>query len=346
MINRTLTSLLLLVLAAGLMTACKKKEVAPDRAPIAVRVLTVGEGSSPADRDYVGTVEESVGSLLSFEVPGHISRLFVDEGDAVRQGQVIATIDDATLRDAYDAARATARQAADAHKRYGNLYKQGTVPEVKWIEIESKLEQAQATERIARTQLGHAVLRAPFSGVVANKLVEAGMNVVPGQAVIKLVKLGQVNVKVAVPETEVDRWQVGSSATLSVSALGGRTYRATVTEKGVEADPVAHTYMIKLSLPNPDGRLKPGMVCNVTSAAAVVEPSSDRLVTLPSNAVLLDDQNRRFVWLAVGGRATYRRVEIGPLAPNGVTVTSGLSAGDRVIVDGNQKVSEGMKVKF
>lgn len=338
------TVLYLLLPAALLLAAsCSEKKEAPAKSPIPVKVLTVGGGNSALTRDYVGTVEESTGSMLSFETGGNISRLLADEGDAVRKGQVLATIDGASLRDMHEAALAVLNQARDAHKRYGNLHKEGTVPDVKWAEIESKLKQAESAERIARTNLSHAVLRAPFSGTIASRQVDGGMNVAPGQPVFKLVQIDRVNIKVSVPEDEITQWSVGRQATLSVAALGGQTFTAKVSEKGVEADPAAHTYTVKLSLPNPSGKLMPGMVCRVLVSRPEVSGTAAEI--LPPRAVLLDDKGSRFVWLAVNGKATCRRVQTGQLCAEGVAITSGLNSGDRVIIDGNQKVSEGMKVK-
>lgn len=339
------STILYLLLPAALLLAasCSDKKETPAKSPIPVKVLTVSGAGSALTRDYVGTVEEATGSMLSFETGGNVSRLLADEGDAVHKGQILATIDGASLRDLHEAAQAVLNQARDAYKRYGKLHKEGTVPDVKWTEIESKLRQAESAERIARTNLSHAVLRAPFSGIIALRQVDGGTNVAPGQPVFKLVQIDRVNVKVSVPEDEITQWNVGRQATLSVAALGGRTFTAKVSEKGVEADPAAHTYTVKLSLPNPSGQLMPGMVCRVLVSRPEVSGTAAEI--LPPRAVLLDDKGARFVWLEVNGKATYRRVQTGQLCPEGVAITSGLNSGDRVIIDGNQKVSEGMKVK-
>lgn len=341
---------LCLICAVTLLTAsgCRRdKQPAPNPA-IPVKAITVNSAGSAASRDYVGTVEASVDAQLSFEAGGTITRLFVDEGDAVRQGQVLATIDGASLRDIHEGAVATLKQAQDAYKRFSTLHKQGTIPDIKWVEIESKLEQAQSAERLARTNLGHAVLRAPFSGIIASRLVENGMVVAPGQPVLKLVQTGNVNVKVAVPEDEITAWRIGQQATFTVAALGGQSFTARVSEKGVEADPAAHTYTVKLALTNPSGRLMPGMVCRVLMPAAQRETAASTTrsdILLPPRAVLLDENGHRFVWLAAGGKATMRRVVVGPLAADGVLISAGLNDGDRVITEGNEKVSEGMPVK-
>ena len=125
-----------------------------------------------------------------------------------------------------------------------------------------------------------------------------------------------------------------------VEALDGRSYQTQVTEKGIVANQLSHTYEVKMKVDNADGALMPGMVCNVS-----VVPDSQRSgFTLPAGAVSLDVDGRRFVWTVVDGKAARRWVETGALAGNNVAITSGLSEGDMVITVGNHKVSEGMEV--
>lgn len=160
-----------------------------------------------------------------------------------------------------------------------------------------------------------------------------------GQQTFRLVDISKIDVKMSVPENEVSAIKIGAKAHVSVSALGGRSYEATVREKGIEANPVSHTYDIKLAVAATDGRLMPGMVCSVSSSSSV-----SSIISVPLNAVKLDADNRRFVWLVVKGKAHQQYVSLGDFTESGVIVTSGLKVGDCVITDGSQKVSEGMEV--
>ncbi len=325
----------------SLLAACSKKQPTPAHKPIPVTVSVAQPVSTDGGREYVGTVEEESGVMLSFESGGSVSRILVDAGQRVSRGQALACLDPATLKGVYDAAAATLRQARDAYARYGNLYRQGTVPEVQWVEIESKLRQAEAAESVARKQLGNAVVRAPFSGVIADRLVEPGMNVAPGQPVLKLVKIGRVKVAMSVPENDIAGMKAGRKVVFEVAALGGRRYEAAVTEKGVVADPVSHTYTVKAELSNADGSLLPGMVCKVSMPL-----DGGRAIVLPPQVVRLADDGGRFVWAVRRGRATMRRVRIAGQTDAGIIVAQGVAGGDSVIVDGAQKVSEGMRVSL
>ena len=337
-----------ILFSMALFVSCSGKKDTMGKSPIAVKVFVVSNSAENTSREYVGSVVEREGTALSFEVPGNIVSLRADNGDRVAKGQLLATIDPASLRDAHQLTLSTLRQAQDAYRRFEPLHKQGVLSDIKWVEVQTKLEQAQSSERLARTQLSRTSLTAPFSGVISSRTAERGMNVMAGQQVYRLVDISKIDVKVSVPENEVSGIKVGTRAYITVSALGGRSYEATVKEKGIEANAVSHTYDIKLAVAASDGRLMPGMVCSVRlmgGAPSVVSGNGSTALSVPIDAVKLDSDNRRFVWLAVGGKAQQRYVTIGDFTDGGVVITSGLSAGDNVITDGSQKVSEGMKVK-
>lgn len=333
-----------LIVAVMLLCACANKKDNTPKAPVAVSVVTVGGTDSGVSSEYVGSIVERSGTALSFEVPGNVLRLMVDQGDHVSKGQLLATLDPVTLRDAHQLTLTTLHQAEDAYRRFEPLHKQGVVSDIRWVEIQTKLEQAQSSERLARTQLQRTSLVAPFSGVISERTAERGMNVMAGQQIYRLVDISSVDVKMSVPEGEVSSIKVCARARVSVKAVGGKSYEAVVKEKGVEANAVSHTYSMKLGIVNSDGKLMPGMVCSVEMAE--VSQSSVGILAVPLNAVKLDSDNRRFVWLAVAGKAHQQYIIIGNFVEGGVIVTSGLKAGDKVITEGSQKVSEGQDLRI
>lgn len=332
-----------LIVAVMLLWACANKKDNTPKAPVAVSVVTVGGTDSGVSSEYVGSIVERSGTALSFEVPGNVLRLMVDQGDHVSKGQLLATLDPVTLRDAHQLTLTTLHQAEDAYRRFEPLHKQGVVSDIRWVEIQTKLEQAQSSERLARAQLQRTSLVAPFSGVISERTAERGMNVMAGQQIYRLVDISSVDVKMSVPEGEVSSIKVGARARVSVKAVGGKSYEAVVKEKGVEANAVSHTYNVKLGIVNSDGKLMPGMVCSVEMAGA--SQSSVGTLAVPLNAVKLDSDNRRFVWLAVAGKAHQQYITIGDFVEGGVIVTSGLKAGDKVITEGSQKVSEAQELR-
>lgn len=333
-----------LALTAVMLSACNAENNKGQAADEAVRVEVTQVKAATADHTsrYSGTVEEENGSLLSFAVGGTVSRVLVDEGDRVGKGQLIATLDAEQLTHNHASAQAALAQAEDAYKRMEQLHGKGSLPEIKWVEAQTALQRARASEQMARKQLDDCRLYAPFSGVISKKFAEKGQNVGAGTQVAKLVAVGRMKVKISVPESEMAQITVGQKADVTIEALGGASMQATVTEKGVAADPQSRSYEVKLSLPKADRKLLPGMVADV----ALHGGNTSMACILPAHIVQIDERNNEFVWLTVGGKAVKRIVTVGGFTADGVTVTGGLADGDMVITAGAQKVSEGMRVEI
>jgi RND family efflux transporter MFP subunit len=195
---------------------------------------------------------------------------------------------------------------------------------------------------MAKKSLADTKLHAPFSGYIASKDAEIGQNAVPGMSVAKLVNIGNVKVKISVPENDVQRIAKGSSMKIVVPALGNREFSGRVTERGVSADPRSRTYEVKATIQNSDGQLLPGMICQ----AFTNYMQGTMGVFVPANLVQLDGDNKTFVWVVNSGKAVKREITISGETAQGAQVSGGLSAGDQLIVSGQQKVSNGMSVEI
>lgn len=329
------------IISCMMLAGCTEKSRKLEKKNVKVETIFVGNTNLGGTKDYVGTIEEKMGSTLSFEIAGNITSIRVEEGDRVSKGQLLATINPTTVKEAHRATLTTLKQAQDAYRRFQPLHQSGTISDMKWVEIESKLEQAKAAESIARQQLSHSTLTAPFAGVIAAKNVDLGTYVLPGQPVLKLANVAQVNAKVSVPEAEISHLHVGDKVKLTVAALSGAIFRGTISEKGIDANPISHTYDVKVGITNPQGRLLPGMVCNAQVQGSAATPSH---ITVPPQSIELDVDNSRFVWTVVNGKAHQQPVTTGDFEGDGIVILSGLKAGDQVIINGQQKVSEGMNV--
>ena len=329
------------IISCMMLAGCTEKSRKLEKKNVKVETISVGNTNLGGTKDYVGTIEEKMGSTLSFEIAGNITSIRVEEGDRVSKGQLLATINPTTVKEAHRATLTTLKQAQDAYRRFLPLHQSGTISDMKWVEIGSKLEQAKAAESIARQQLSHSTLTAPFAGVIAAKNVDLGTYVLPGQPVLKLANVAQVNAKISVPEAEISHLHVGDKVKLTVAALSGAIFRGTISEKGIDANPISHTYDVKVGITNPQGRLLPGMVCNAQVQGSAATPSH---ITVPPQSIELDVDNSRFVWTVVNGKAHQQPVTTGDFEGDGIVILSGLKAVDQVIINGQQKVSEGMNV--
>ena len=309
--------------------------------PVNVKTMTVVRGTPSDGGRYSGTVEEQNGTPLSFSVAGTVQAVHVRLGQRVAAGQLIATLDDASLRNSHAAAQAALKQTEDAYRRMKELHDKGSLPDIKWVEVQSQVEQARSVEQIAAKNLRDCRLYAPYNGVIAAKNVEVGQNVVPGLSVAQLVSTSVLNVRIAVPETEIASVAVGQSAYITVQALGNRSFKGSVVEKGVVANPLSRSYVVKLRVQEACADLMPGMVTEVRFCPAA---EAEGGCVIPARIVQLDERNQSFVWTVTHGKAHKAVIQPGEYTADGVTVLSGLSAGDEVIVEGQQKVCNGTPV--
>lgn len=332
----------LLTIILSLASACGHDSKSTDnsRPPVRVKTMTVTNNNVEEKFSYSGTVEEESGSVVSFSTAGTIKTLTVSEGDRVKKGQLIGTLDDGTLRNAYDIALATLNQAKDAYNRMKILHESNSLADIKWVEVQSKLSQAENAAEIARIALNDAKLYAPVAGVVSEKSASVGQTVAPGIPVVKIVDIHSVKVAISIPENDISKFANGATATITSKASSDEVYSGKLVEKGVSANPLSRSYLVKYEVDNAAGRLLPGMICEVVTDRI----SATEGVILPVSAVLLAADNTNFVWVDSAGTAIKRTVIAGAMLPEGIVIESGLRNSDKVIVAGMNKVSQGTKV--
>ncbi len=332
------------LVAAVLLAGCRAGGGARrEPGPVRVVVSRVAPAETGREFAYSGTMTESETLPQSFAVTGTVTRVHVNEGDFVARGALLAELDDATHRQTLEMTRAAEKQAEDAFQRLSRMYKNGNLPEIKYVEVETGLQKARAAAAIARKNVADCRLRADASGYVGKRSVDPGMMAVPGLAAITVVRIDQVFARVPVPENDLPLLREGGAAAIRIGALGEREFAGRIEDIGVVADPLAHSYKVRIAVANPDRAIKPGMVC--TASVKGLERSSGLVV--PNQAVLVDETGRHYVYRldAAGGRAFVRSVRLGELLQNGIRVTEGLGAGDAVVVSGQHKLVDGAAVQ-
>ena len=312
--------------------------------PTTVKTQVVSTGFVDNTQTYVGIVEEREATAVSFTGMGVVKRMLVSEGQAISRGQLIAEMDDTQARNLLAGAEAQMAQADDALERYKMLHDNGSLPEVQWVEIQSKVAQAKSQLEVARKNLADCRLSAPVSGIIGKRFVGAGETALPSQAVVSILDISTVKVKVAVPEAEIGSINAKTSTSIHVEAVGG-SYQGGKIEKGVKADALTHTYDIRINVANEGRRLLPGMVASVRFISEGKEATDSKMV--PVTAVQRQADGSLFVWTVDKQKAAHRTtVTIGQTEGNYVLIKSGLDAGDRIVTEGYQKLSEGTKVIF
>lgn len=327
-----------------IVAACKPQHEEKQLSTEAISVTTEVASSTTdyLSRTYVGTIEENSSTPVSFTGVGRVVRVCVEEGQHVAKGQLIAELDEAQSRNMLATAEAQMRQAQDALARMKQLHDAGSLPDIKWVEVQSQVSQAQSQLDMARQNLADCKIYAPTAGIVSRKIFQDGMTAVTSEPVVTILDISSVKVRVAIPEKEIADIKPTTRTTVGIEAIN-RSMEGGRIEKCLTADATTHTYDIKITLPNSDGALLPGMIANVRMQTA---SSKDVVsaITLPVRSVQgLEGQH--FVWIVDGKKARRQPVTIGATYGNRVVITSGLAGGESVITAGYQKVGEGSPVK-
>ncbi|SEA83135.1 RND family efflux transporter, MFP subunit [Xylanibacter ruminicola] len=334
---------ILMLLGVMLISSCTSKKEQNTKAPTRVETEVVSTAMNANGQTYVGIVEECEATAVSFTGMGVVKRMLVNEGQAVSRGQLIAEMDDTQARNLLSGAEAQMTQANDALTRYKMLHDNGSLPEVQWVEIQSKVAQAKSQLEVAKKNLADCRLVAPVSGIVGKRLVGAGETAMPSQAVVSILDISTVKVKVAIPEAEISGIGANTSSTIKVEAVNG-SFTGGRIEKGVQADALTHTYDIRIHVANGQRQLLPGMVASV-QFGNIEKPSKD--LTLPVTAVQRKADGSLFVWTIANDSTAHRAiVRTGETMGNRIAITDGMTEGARVVTEGYQKLSENTKVVY
>ncbi len=293
---------------------------------------------------YVGEIEAKTSTGVGFKVPGTIMRIFVDEGDYVKKGQLLAELDPQDLKNSYDIARASLNQAEDAMRRVNIMHEGQSISEIKYVEVQTKLEQARSMYAAAKKRLNDTKLYAPVPGVIGKRAIEVGENYGMIFSAFTILDIDEVNVKVPVPEREIPKIKKGDEANVKVLALGDNiNFTAHVDEIGVIGDRLTHSYEVKLRIANRQHELMHGMVCNVQLWPKSTQGRMGFI--LPVAAVKENTGEEHYVWVVRNGKAYRQKVEVGMYSKDGVVIFGGIHDGEHVITEGQNKICEGQTIK-
>lgn len=317
---------------------CKHGETTRETPPIKVEIMAMDTVIGDNIRTYVGEIEENMSFSLGFVAGGKVEKVLVHEGDYVREGQLLVTINRSNAQSAYNSAKAQLEQAEDAYNRLKKVYEQGSIAEVKWVEMQTNLEKARSLEQIAKKQLDECELYAPSSGVVSSCNAKAGVSLLPAEPAVTLLDINSVSVKFSVPEDDIYAISLGKNVDVIVPALDNLSIKGKISEKSLTSNPVAHSYQVKVALPNGQKKLLPGMVCKV-----YLNQRSEVGFVIPSKAVQTRPEGLG-IWVVEKGMPVRRLIEVSEYVANGVLVSQGVDVGDTIIVAGQQKLYNGAQI--
>ena len=290
-----------------------------------------------------GTLRPRMQAQVSAEVGGRLVRVLRDEGDRVRAGDALALLDPTDYRLAHERARASLRVAEANHahaqaeeERARNLLRTGGITDkdrlaaqVSLKVAEAAVAQAKADAQIAATQQGRASVRAPFAGRVAKRMADPGTMIAAGAPLFTVVDDSVLELRAAVPSASYGAMKVGAPVTVTVDAVGGASRTGRVARVAPLVDERNRSFEAVIEVPG-----DPALVGGLFARASVAVGRLSGAVVVPPGALVRDAAGTSAdVWVVNGQAAEKRTVSVGAELPDGVQVASGLTAGERVIVD-------------
>lgn len=336
------------VFVGVLLAGCGQTPVAP-AVPPAVGVVAAQAGAEATLVSYVGTVSGDVEVELTFKLGGRLELIGAApgqewrEGDPVAEGAVVARLDPSQLTEAVRAAEARAKADAAAFERGAKLVEQSLVSRQDFDVLTANRDASAAQLAKERANLDDAVLRAPFAATVLRRSARAGETVAAGAPVLRVADLRRVTVELGVPEQIVGTLKVGTTLSVSVSALRGERLSGLVHEVGASALTGTRLFRLLLKVDNASGRLRPGMSATVSIPGNAPPPGA---VTVPLAALRADADGRRFIVFVVGADriARQRLVEVVDVTGSAAVVSRGLSVGETVVSVGAGLCADGLLV--
>ena len=287
-----------------------------------------------------GQIEAMQSIELRPDVEGRVVQILVREGSPVGAGMPLFKIDDAELQAQVARVEADRDLARQSLARTRDLLSQKASSQAELERADATMRSTEAQLEGLKVRLARTLVRAPFAGVMGQRMVSLGDYVTTDTRLAALQTVSPQRASFQVPERYAEQLEPGQSVTFRVAALPGREF----TGKVDFVDPIVQlpgrTILVKARVPNPRRELQSGMFIEARLATAV-RPNA---VVIPEDAVL-PLQGANFVWVVADGKATRRQVELGVRTPGFVEVKSGVENNEQVVVGGQERLAEGAPVQ-
>ena len=352
---------LYLLLPVMLLAGCGKAPEPVEEQPARpVKLLTIGSQQAAVTLEYPGEIKAARSVNLGFEVAGKIIELPIEDGLAMEEGELLGRLDPSDYEADRDAARADLRAARSAYVRAKNIFDEGAGSQAEVDMTLRDLMVAEQKMKQAQKALDDTELKAPYTGVVGQRIADNFQNVQSKEPVLIFQDTSSLEMDVAVPERDFVRMQRGltleerteiTRPEVAISAIPGRTFPARLKSFTATADPVTRTYTATFRFDRPDDvNILPGMTARVIvkpSAEAIEKYTPAEVFLVPLAAIGSDASGKPYVWRVDPDSMKVARVDVmlGEIVNNDITLTGGLERGDRIAITGVSRLYDGAKVR-
>lgn len=349
--RQTLTrSAIILWLALLLCAGCNKQEAETEEeesvanANVEVQAAKVEQGTIrnliPATGTLTALPDRDV--KVSAQVPGRILQLNVAEGDSVSQGQVVAKLDDATLREELIQAGAVLENARSTEQRATRLFERGIAAGKEKEEAHRDLLTAQAAFDTAQIQVSRTVIHSPIAGIVLKRFVSVGEQVdgTANEPIVEVANFDTMELMANISTSYLSSVKEGEEVEVRTDAYGDRAFQGQVFAILPAVDPSTGSATVRIRIPNPTHELKGSMF----ATASIVGGSHDNVVFLPAAALLNTSEKPNVFVVQADSTVQQREVKLGWRDENKVEILEGVKKGEVVVTTGSYGLAEGMKV--
>ena len=326
----------LLLAVSQIFVGCghKSKPMAPPSLSVAtVRTQIVESRKRVATEEVVGTVRAKLRSVIEAKVSGKIEQMLVVPGQQVKVGESLAVIDAREVQARYDQAVAVREQAEADRKRQASLFEQKILSQAEFDGAQAKARVAIAAATEAETMMSYTKVIAPFAGVITRKHADVGDLATPGKPLLDMEDSRALRLEADVPEAVIGRLTLGDKLPVRVTALETEL-EGVISEIAPAADSGSRTFLVKLDLTAQTG-VRAGQFGRV--AVPVGETSALRV---PASAVVQRGQ-MEIVFVVSNGKALLRLVKTGKRIRDEVELVSGVSAGEKIVIEGATGLADG-----
>lgn len=331
------------MLLAGMfvaVVACGNNEEAVDNSVVvedpSVSVATVVAQDVPQTSVYTSSVEPYVKNNIAPQTAMRIEKINVEVGDFVKEGQIVAEMDKIQLQQA----ELQLKNNEIEYERLKGLYEAGGLSK-------SDLDAIELSYKVSKTSyenlLENTILRSPVAGVITARNYDKGDMYSMSSPLYVVQQITPVKLLVGISEVDYTKVKKGDTVEISLDAFPGRVFKGQVSRLYPTIDPATHTFMVEIVVPNKDRTLRPGMFARVT-----VQFGVNHNPVIPDIAVVKQTgSGERFVYvLNADNTVTYRKVVLGRRFGNEYEVIDGVSAGDKVVIRGQIRLKDGVKVQI
>jgi len=312
---------------------------------IKIKTIAATPVQSSVFRHYVsvqGSLEAEENLMVTSKIPGQITSVKVKEGDMVRQGQIVAVLDDEVIRKSIDEVKSGLDQVMVMYNKQKALWDQKIGTEMQYLNLKNQKESLEKKLVTLNSQVNQNYVTAPFSGVIDEVFVKVGSIASPGVPLMQLVNTNDLKATAKVPDSYVAFIKQGDQVKVNFPDLN-KTMEASVTYVGRIVDPMSRTFRIEVKLPGGNPDLKP----NLMSLIQINDKTSNSAIVIEENIVQPTEEGK-IVFVTAddkGKKVARQRMVTTGLSYNGkVEILTGLSVGDQLITTGYQDLSDNQPI--